>query len=78
MSVTSGATASPGSTSRLEGTTDHAESRRSRCTASGWRLRSACTDGQGSAICPVCGEQVGADPDAEIGPEVRVIEEHGS
>lgn len=78
MSVISEATASAGSPSRVQGTTDDAGGRRSRCMASGWRLRVACTDGQGSAICPVCGEQVGADPDAEIGPEVRVIEEHGS
>lgn len=47
-----------------------------RCTASGWRLRVACTDGRGGAICPACGRQVGADPDAVAGPGVWMIQEH--
>lgn len=79
MSVTSGATASAGSASRFEATTDaDPDGRSSRCTASGWRLRVACTDGKGSAVCPVCGELVRAGPDTVVGPGVQVIEEHAS
>jgi hypothetical protein len=47
-----------------------------RCGASGWRLRDACTDGNGSAVCPLCGQSVGATPDGVVGRSVRVIEEH--
>jgi hypothetical protein len=47
-----------------------------RCTASGWRLRLACTDGIGTAICPVCGQQVAAAPDRAVGPGVWAIKEH--
>jgi hypothetical protein len=48
------------------------------CTASGWRLRVACTDGSSGAICPVCSQQVGAFPDAALGPEVWAIQEHAA
>ncbi|HEY8524396.1 MAG TPA: hypothetical protein VIL48_05500 [Acidimicrobiales bacterium] len=47
-----------------------------RCTASGWRIRVACTDGSGAAICPACNEWVGAAPDPSVGPGVWVIQEH--
>lgn len=47
-----------------------------RCGASGWRLRDACTDGHGGAVCPLCGRQVRARPDLVVGRAVRVIEEH--
>jgi hypothetical protein len=47
-----------------------------RCGASGWRLRDACTDGNGSAVCPLCGQSVRARPDVVVGRSVRVIEEH--
>jgi hypothetical protein len=49
-----------------------------RCTASGWRLRVACTDGSGAAICPACGRRVGASPDHVVGPGVWMIQEHGA
>lgn len=63
---------------RGEGGTAVDEVRSTRCTASGWRLRVACTDGTGAAICPSCGEWVGASPDPAIGPGVWVIQEHGA
>ena len=47
-----------------------------RCGASGWRLRDACTDGHGGAVCPLCGRIVRARPDGVVGRSVRVIEEH--
>jgi hypothetical protein len=50
----------------------------SRCGASGWRLRDACTDGHGGAVCPLCGRSVRARPDGAVGRSVRVIEEHES
>jgi hypothetical protein len=46
------------------------------CSASGWRLRVACTDGSSGAVCPVCSQQVGAFPDAALGPGVWEIQEH--
>jgi hypothetical protein len=46
------------------------------CGASGWRLRDACTDGNGTAVCPLCGQSVRAYPDGVVGRSVRVIEEH--
>jgi hypothetical protein len=49
-----------------------------RCTASGWRLRVACTDGTSGAVCPVCSQQVGAFPDSALGPEVWAIQEHAA
>ena len=49
-----------------------------RCGASGWRLRDACTDGHGGAVCPLCGRSVRARPDGAVGRSVRVIEEHRS
>jgi hypothetical protein len=64
------------------GRTEHApkadEARPPRCRASGWRLRVACTDGSSGAICPACGQQVGAFPDRAVGPGVWAIQEHGA
>jgi hypothetical protein len=61
-----------------EGATEVDEARLARCAASGWRLRVACTDGSSAAICPACGQRVGAFPDRAIGPGVWVIQEHGA
>jgi hypothetical protein len=47
-----------------------------RCGASGWRLRHACTDGHGGAVCPLCGQSVRARPDGVAGRAVRIIEDH--
>jgi hypothetical protein len=55
-----------------------ADGRRRRCGASGWRLRDACTDGHGTAVCPLCGQSVRAQPDDTVGRAVRVLQEHGS
>jgi hypothetical protein len=65
---------------RLDGRAGDAagDARSTRCTASGWRLRVACTDGSSGAICPVCSQQVGAFPDAALGPEVWEIQEHAA
>jgi hypothetical protein len=52
------------------------DDRARRCGASGWRLRDACTDGNGSAVCPLCGQSVRAHPDGVVGRSVQVIEEH--
>ncbi len=49
-----------------------------RCGASGWRLRDACTDGNGGAVCPLCGRSVRARPDGVVGRSVRVVEEHAA
>jgi hypothetical protein len=38
----------------------------------------ACTDGSSGAICPVCSQQVGAFPDAALGPGVWEIQEHAA
>lgn len=63
---------------QVEGGTTVDEVRSARCTASGWRLRVACTDGSSAAICPACGQRVGASPDPAVGPGVWVIQEHGA
>jgi hypothetical protein len=64
---------------RLDGRAgEPADARSARCTASGWRLRVACTDGSSGAICPVCSQQVGAFPDAALGPGVWEIQEHAA
>lgn len=47
-----------------------------RCGASGWQLRVACTDGIGSAVCPLCGRRVAARPDAGAARAFSVIQEH--
>ena len=65
---------------RLEGRAGESGdgARSARCTASGWRLRVACTDGSSGAVCPVCSQQVGAFPDAALGPGVWEIQEHAA
>jgi hypothetical protein len=66
---------------RLDGRAGEAAgdaARSAHCTASGWRLRVACTDGSSGAICPVCSQQVGAFPDAALGPGVWEIQEHAA
>jgi hypothetical protein len=55
---------------------DLARHRAERCGASGWRMRLGCTDGNGGAICPLCGQPVQARRDTIGGPAVRVIQEH--
>jgi hypothetical protein len=51
---------------------------RRACGASGWPLRSGCTDGDGGAICPVCGRSVRTVPHAAVRRGVAVIEAHGA
>jgi hypothetical protein len=61
----------------VDGSGDTATTRR-RCAASGWRLRAACTDGDGGAICPLCGQPVRAHRDNLIAGGVRIIQEHAT
>jgi hypothetical protein len=46
------------------------------CGASGWQLRAGCTDGDGGAICPVCGRPVRTSSDTAVPRGVEVIEAH--
>jgi hypothetical protein len=46
------------------------------CDASGWRLRNSCTDTEGAAICPLCGQRVHTEPDLATRSPVQVIQDH--
>lgn len=48
------------------------------CGASGWHLSSGCTDGDGAAICPLCGRRVATVRGARVPRGVEVIESHGA
>jgi hypothetical protein len=48
------------------------------CGASGWPMRSGCTDGDGGAICPICGRSVRTVPHDAVRHGVAVIEAHGA
>jgi hypothetical protein len=48
------------------------------CGASGWPMRSGCTDGDGGAICPICGRSVRTVPHEAVRHGVAVIEAHGA
>jgi hypothetical protein len=48
------------------------------CGASGWPLRSGCTDGDGGTICPVCSRPVRTVPHRTVARGVEVIEAHGA
>lgn len=50
--------------------------RAARCRASGWGVRASCTDGRGTAVCPVCSRRVRAAADDAAGIPVHVLGEH--
>lgn len=50
--------------------------RAEQCGASGWTLRLGCTDGNGSAICPLCSQPVRTRPDVGVRRSVQIIQEH--
>jgi hypothetical protein len=47
-----------------------------RCSASGWHLSSGCSDGEGIAVCPLCGQRVQTFRTAEIPRGVEVLQQH--
>jgi hypothetical protein len=65
-----------------EGARESGRSRRAvgarACGASGWPMRSGCTDGDGGAICPICGRSVRTVPHEAVRRGVAVIEAHGA
>jgi hypothetical protein len=56
------------------GETQHART----CGASGWQMRSGCTDGDGGTICPVCSRPVRTVPHTAVHRGIAVIEAHGA
>lgn len=46
------------------------------CGASGWQVRTACGDGAGGTICPVCSQRVRTQRGRSTHPGIEVIQAH--
>lgn len=47
-----------------------------QCGASGWALGLGCTRGDGTLVCPSCGEVVETLAHGHLGQRVRVVKPH--